>query len=181
MRKRYQIAALVLTAAMSLTLLAGCGSSNANTSQSTDPAPAEGTGTSVSSDALVITEQGMFSAGGTVTTSDGTFDVSNYYTSREGSTSHVDHANVLYQIPENDTGLPMVFLHGYGQSRMGWMTTPGRPGGLVRPVFENGPQRVADRPAPPGRGWSDLRGRHYDRRALRPDLVHPVPHRHLPE
>ncbi len=26
-------------------------------------------------------------------------------------------------------GLPMVFLHGYGQSRMGWMTTPdGRPG-----------------------------------------------------
>ena len=61
--------------------------------------------------------------------SDGTFDVSNYYTSREGSTSHVDHANVLYQIPEDATGLPMVFLHGYGQSRMGWMTTPdGREG-----------------------------------------------------
>lgn len=75
-------------------------------------------------DVLVIAKQGMFSAGGTVVESDGTFDVSNYYTSREGSTSHVDHANVLYQIPENDTGLPMVFLHGYGQSRMGWMTTP---------------------------------------------------------
>ena len=56
---------------------------------------------------------------GTVIESDGTFDVSNYYTSREGSTSHVDHANVLYQIPEDATGLPMVFLHGYGQSRMG--------------------------------------------------------------
>ena len=28
-----------------------------------------------------------------------------------------------------ETGLPMVFLHGYGQSRMGWMTTPdGREG-----------------------------------------------------
>ena len=81
------------------------------------------------SDALVIAEQGIFSAGGTVIESDGTFDVSNYYTSREGSTAHVDHANVLYQIPENDTGLPMVFLHGYGQSRMGWMTTPdGREG-----------------------------------------------------
>lgn len=61
--------------------------------------------------------------------SDGTFDVSNYYTSREGSTAHVDHANVLYQIPAEETGLPMVFLHGYGQSRMGWMTTPdGREG-----------------------------------------------------
>ena len=71
----------------------------------------------------------MFSAGGTVLTSDGTFDVSNYYMSREGSTSHVDHANVFYQIPAEANGLPMVFLHGYGQSRMGWMTTPdGRPG-----------------------------------------------------
>ena len=31
--------------------------------------------------------------------------------------------------PEEDTGLPMVFLHGYGQSCMGWMTTPdGREG-----------------------------------------------------
>lgn len=85
--------------------------------------------TAVGSDSLVLKEQGMFSAGGTVITSDGTFDVSNYYTSREGSTSHVDHANVFYQIPEEDTGLPMVFLHGYGQSRMGWMTTPdGREG-----------------------------------------------------
>lgn len=36
---------------------------------------------------------------------------------------------MLYQIPEEKTGLPMVFLHGYGQSRMGWMTTPdGREG-----------------------------------------------------
>ena len=36
---------------------------------------------------------------------------------------------MLYQIPEEETGLPMVFLHGYGQSRMGWMTTPdGREG-----------------------------------------------------
>ena len=43
---------------------------------------------------------------------------------RKGNTAHIDHANVLYQIPENETGLPMVFLHGYGQSRMGWMTTP---------------------------------------------------------
>lgn len=76
-----------------------------------------------------LSKQGMFSAGGSVLHSDGTFDVSNYYTSREGSTSHVDHANVFYQIPESQTQLPMVFLHGYGQSRMGWMMTPdGREG-----------------------------------------------------
>lgn len=78
---------------------------------------------------LVIEEQGIFSAGGTVIHSEGTFDIANYYTSRSGSTSHVDHANVLYQIPASEKGLPMVFLHGYGQSRMGWMTTPdGRDG-----------------------------------------------------
>lgn len=81
------------------------------------------------SETLRIADQGIFSAGGTVISSDGTFNVANYYTSREGSTSHVDHANVLYQIPEDNTGLPMVFLHGYEQSRMGWMTTPdGREG-----------------------------------------------------
>ena len=110
MKQHRKWPAMALAGALALSLLAGC------------------TGTQVggqtSSDALVIAEQGIFSAGGTVIQSDGIFDVSNYYTSREGSTSHVDHANVLYQIPEEATGLPMVFLHGYGQSRMGWMTTP---------------------------------------------------------
>ena len=79
---------------------------------------------------LSIKEQGVFSAGeGTVTLSEGTFDISNYYISRDGSTSHVDHANVFYQIPLEEIGLPMVFLHGYGQSRVGFMTTPdGREG-----------------------------------------------------
>ena len=72
---------------------------------------------------LSIKEQGVFSAGeGTVTLSEGTFDISNYYISRDGSTSHVDHANVFYQIPLEEIGLPMVFLHGYGQSRVGFMT-----------------------------------------------------------
>ena len=84
---------------------------------------------SCSCDVIHIKKQGMFSAGGTVLYSDGVFDVSNYYNSRDGSSLHVDHANVFYQIPEDENGLPMVFLHGYGQSRMGWMTTPdGREG-----------------------------------------------------
>lgn len=71
----------------------------------------------------------FFGGEGTVTLSEGTFDISNYYISRDGSTSHVDHANVFYQIPLEEIGLPMVFLHGYGQSRVGFMTTPdGREG-----------------------------------------------------
>ncbi len=81
---------------------------------------------------LEIAEQGMFSSGGVVTEPvAGEFDSTTNWldSTRAGNTAHVDHANVLYQIPENETGLPMVFLHGYGQSRMGWMTTPdGRDG-----------------------------------------------------
>ena len=81
---------------------------------------------------LAIKEEGMFSSGGTVTEPvEGTFDETTNWldNTRKGNTAHIDHANVLYQIPETETGLPMVFLHGYGQSRMGWMTTPdGREG-----------------------------------------------------
>lgn len=82
------------------------------------------------SDSLRIADQGMFSAGGITVTSVGTFDPEDQWEETgAGQTAHVDHANVLYQIPEEETGLPMVFLHGYGQSRMGWMTTPdGREG-----------------------------------------------------
>ncbi len=84
------------------------------------------------SNTLSIAEEGMFSSGGTVTEPvEGEFDETTNWLdgTRAGNTAHVDHANVLYQIPENETGLPMVFLHGYGQSRMGWMTTPdGREG-----------------------------------------------------
>lgn len=82
--------------------------------------------------ALELADQGMFSSGGTVTEPvDGEYDPTTNWldSTRSGNTAHVDHANVLYQIPESETGLPMVFLHGYGQSRMGWMTTPdGRDG-----------------------------------------------------
>ena len=123
--------ALALAGALSLSLLAGCAGNHTPdaSSSSSTPQETQEPAAQADSDALVIAEQGIFSAGGTVIESDGTFDVSNYYTSREGSTAHVDHANVLYQIPEDNTESPMVFLHGYGQSRMGWMTTPdGREG-----------------------------------------------------
>lgn len=82
--------------------------------------------------ALVIAKQGIFSSGGTVTEPvEGEFDETTNWLdlTRAGNTAHVDHANVLYQIPANDNGNPIVYLHGYGQSRMGWMTTPdGREG-----------------------------------------------------
>ncbi len=82
--------------------------------------------------ALSIAKQGYFSSGGTVTEAvSGTYDLTTNWmdTERPGNTAHVDHANVFYQIPSNDNGNPIVYLHGYGQSRMGWMTTPdGREG-----------------------------------------------------
>ena len=79
---------------------------------------------------LSIAKQGMFSAGGVTITSPGSFDPYNQWEATgAGQTAHVDHANVFYQIPQKQTKAPIIFLHGYGQSRMGWMTTPdGREG-----------------------------------------------------
>ena len=125
--KSRQIAALFLCGIMSLSLLAGCASNTADADNSqNDNAQATEDGMK----ALYLSEQGIFSAGGITVTSDGTFDPENQWEETgAGQTAHVDHANVLYQIPAEETGLPMVFLHGYGQSRMGWMTTPdGREG-----------------------------------------------------
>ena len=86
--------------------------------------------------AIPIARQGLFSSGGTVTEPvEGEYNSQMNWldSTRAGNTAHVDHANVLYQIPyqipENDNGHPIVYLHGFGQSRMGWMTTPdGREG-----------------------------------------------------
>lgn len=133
MKNRTKWTSAILAGVLALSLLAGCAGDTPGAPAAAPEGPRsearQEAETRFPAGALVIKEQGMFSAGGTVITSDGTFDVSNYYTSREGSTSHVDHANVFYQIPAEETGAPMVFLHGYGQSRMGWMTTPdGRPG-----------------------------------------------------
>ena len=66
---------------------------------------------------LTIAKQGMFSSGGTVTAPvAGTYDATTNWldTTRAGNTAHVDHANVLYQIPADSNGWPMVYLHGYG-------------------------------------------------------------------
>ncbi len=122
---------LVLT----LSLLAGCGSDTVAQDNAGDTAQSgsvttqdDASGQQEDDSAyLVIAEQGMFSSGGTVTEPiPGEYDETKNWLdfTRAGNMAHVDHANVFYQIPANDNGNPIVYLHGYGQSRMGWMTTP---------------------------------------------------------
>lgn len=137
---------------LSAVLLAGCGSAG-TTSASSSAAASTQTGAVASSTevateessskadteqmgteegTLVIKEQGAFASGGTVTDPvGGEYDPTQSFmdATRAGNTAHVDHASVFYQIPVNDDGHPIVYLHGYGQSRLGWMTTPdGRDG-----------------------------------------------------
>jgi pimeloyl-ACP methyl ester carboxylesterase len=79
---------------------------------------------SPSSSALVIQEQGSFSTGGTVITSEGVFDTNKpWFEPQGGQTRHGDHADVFYQIPVDANKYSMIFLHGYGQSRRSWQTT----------------------------------------------------------
>lgn len=97
---------------------------------------------------MEVKKQGVFSAGGTVRTSEGVFNPENQWEETgAGQTAHVDHANVFFQIPAKVKGLPIVFLHGYGQSRVGWMTTPdGREGWSDYFLKEGHPVFLADEP-----------------------------------
>lgn len=153
MKKYRKIKALLLTGAMAVSL-AACGNSGTSGSssgenQETQVEAVQNTEeqeevsfadteeqnndlsgeTQFPEDALVIAEQGVFSAGGTVLETEGTFDPVNGQYDPTGQTHHADHASVFYQIPAETNGHAMMFLHGYGQSRTGWMTTPdGREG-----------------------------------------------------
>lgn len=86
----------------------------------------------ISEGTIVITEQGSFTVGGTVIETSGDYNSSNFNNWQpypEGQTHHGDHAYVFYQIPYNAKQLPLVFLHGAGQSSKTWETTPdGREG-----------------------------------------------------
>ncbi len=131
-----KLTAILAAFAITVTALSGCsGTDNGSTGENTASAEtvADMTDTDTAeADTLVIKSQGMFSSGGTVTEPvPGDYDPTTNWldAERPGNTAHIDHANVFYQIPENDNGNPIVYLHGYGQSRMGWMTTPdGREG-----------------------------------------------------
>ncbi len=77
---------------------------------------------------LVIAEQGSFAVGGIKITEPGNFDLSNAL-KPQGQTFHGDHAYVFYQIPVKARKYPLVFLHGAGESKKTWETTPdGREG-----------------------------------------------------
>lgn len=88
--------------------------------------------TSNAQDILCLAAQGVFSAGGTVTEPlEGEYNPVLGWKdpTGAGNTSHVDHANVFYQLPAGESGHPIVYLHGHGQSRVCWQGTPdGREG-----------------------------------------------------
>jgi pimeloyl-ACP methyl ester carboxylesterase len=77
---------------------------------------------------LVIETQGSFTVGGTKISEPRNFDLANPL-KPDGQTFHGDHAYVFYQVPAKARKLPLIFLHGAGQSKKTWETTPdGREG-----------------------------------------------------
>lgn len=94
---------------------------------------------------ITIVAQGSFAAGGSVVKNEGTFDP--YTLAPDGQTLHGDHAYVFFQIPQNATGLPLVFLHGAGQSSKTWETTPdGREGFQTIFLAKGYPIYLVDQP-----------------------------------
>lgn len=77
---------------------------------------------------LTILKQGSFAVGGTRLTEKGTFRLDSAL-KPDGQTFHGDHAYTFYQIPVRARKYPLVFLHGAGQSKKTWESTPdGREG-----------------------------------------------------
>lgn len=77
---------------------------------------------------LLIAQQGSFAVGGTMLRKAGDFDLAQPLEA-SGQTYHGDHAYVFYQVPAKARSYPLVFLHGAGQSKKTWESTPdGREG-----------------------------------------------------
>lgn len=88
----------------------------------------ERTKTQTDENLLVIAEQGSFAVGGITLTDQGSFDLANPL-KPDGQTFHGDHAYVFYQVPPKARKYPLAFLHGAGQSKKTWESTPdGREG-----------------------------------------------------
>jgi len=80
------------------------------------------------SESISIQTQGSFAIGGVKKTEPGKFDLKDAL-KPAGQTYHGDHAYIFYQIPTSSKRYPLVFLHGAGQSKKTWETTPdGREG-----------------------------------------------------
>jgi pimeloyl-ACP methyl ester carboxylesterase len=98
------------------------------------------------SKSLRISQQGSFAVGGSVLKSQGTFDVKNAL-KQDGQTLHGDHVYVFYQIPSKTKKFPLVFLHGAGQSKKTWESTPdGREGFQNIFLRKKYPVYLVDRP-----------------------------------
>lgn len=77
---------------------------------------------------LLIARQGSFAVGGNILQRPGTYDNSRFpgwgKAVEAGQSYHADHAAVDFQIPADARMLPLIFIHGYGQSARCWQTTP---------------------------------------------------------
>ena len=94
---------------------------------------------------VTIVDQGSFAAGGTVIEAKSAYDP--YHPKAEAQTLHGDHAIVSYQVPAQARALPLVFLHGAGQSSKTWDTTPdGRDGFKIIFLADGYPIYLVDRP-----------------------------------
>lgn len=86
-------------------------------------------------DVITLVKQGTFAAGGSVIEATEKYDP--YHPQTAAMTLHGDHASVFYQIPLNARALPLVFLHGAGQSMRTWQTTPDGRDGLQNIMLKN--------------------------------------------
>jgi pimeloyl-ACP methyl ester carboxylesterase len=71
---------------------------------------------------LIIKDQGSLMAGGGLITQPGTFDPYKPLMP-DGQTYHGDHVYAFYQVPVDARPLPILMLHGAGQSAKSWETT----------------------------------------------------------
>jgi hypothetical protein len=71
---------------------------------------------------LIIKDQGSLIAGGGLITQPGTFDPYKPLMP-DGQTYHGDHVYAFYQVPVDARPLPILMLHGAGQSAKSWETT----------------------------------------------------------
>ena len=88
---------------------------------------------------ITILEQGSFFAGGRTVRASGEFNgVETLATSNDGATFSVEHAYVQYQIPANARSLPLVMIHGAGQTGKTWESTPDGREGLQTLMLRRG-------------------------------------------
>lgn len=103
---------------------------------------------------ITIAKQGHFSVGGQTIQRPGTYDNSKFVgwaTQEEtGQSYRADHAFVDFQIPADGKKMPLVYVHGFGGSGVGWQMTPdGRDGFATLMLRRGWSSYVVDLP---GRG-----------------------------